>query len=102
MNAQFSAPTPGPWRLHADGLAIFGADGQEVIDASVCSPNIPHRQQRANARLITLAPQLLDLVRQVADWQPGVHQPQQAKHPIDKAVFEARALVQWAKRAPRS
>lgn len=54
-------PTPGPWRLHSDGLSVFGAgpDSQQVADLGVCSPNIRRNEQFANARLIAAAPELL-------------------------------------------
>jgi hypothetical protein len=60
-------PTPGPWRLHPDGLSVFGAgpDAQQVADLGVCSPNIRRNEQFANARLIAAAPAMLEALHAV-------------------------------------
>lgn len=50
--------TPGPWRLHVDGVAVFGSNGEQVIDATVCSPNLTQEEIRMNARLIAAAPDM--------------------------------------------
>jgi hypothetical protein len=59
--------TPGPWALHIDGLAVFGAgpDRQQVIDADVCSPNLSQEERKANARLIASAPRMLAKLKDI-------------------------------------
>jgi hypothetical protein len=61
------APTLGPWRLHQDGLAVFGANGQQVFDADICSANISSEERRANARLISAATELLGALKALSN-----------------------------------
>jgi len=60
-------PTPGPWRLHPDGLSVFGAgpDTQQVADLAVCSPNLPLAERSANATLTAAAPSMLEALHAV-------------------------------------
>lgn len=62
--------TRGPWQLHEDGLAVFGAgpDRDQVIDASVSSPRLTEAEQTANARLIAAAPELLAVAVEAENW----------------------------------
>lgn len=57
--------SPGPWRLHVDGVSIFDAreNRQQVVDCSVCSPNLSEDEQKANAKLIARAPSMAERLR---------------------------------------
>ena len=56
-----SAHTPGPWGL--DGNLIEGPDGERVACITAYSRRTP--KQKANARLIAAAPDLLEALRMV-------------------------------------
>ena len=60
--------TPGPWRVGDAGSTVFGASGaRPLMVASITHRIAPDATQRANARLIAAAPELLDVLRKVAD-----------------------------------
>jgi hypothetical protein len=61
--------TPGPWALHIDELAVFGAEPnrQQVVDCEVSSPNLTDVERKANARLIAAAPELLAALKTLFD-----------------------------------
>ena len=54
-----SAHTPGPWGL--DGNLIEGPDGERVACITAYSRRTP--KQKANARLIAAAPELLEALQ---------------------------------------
>lgn len=61
--------SPAPWRLHVDGVTIFDAEGQEVVDCAICGPKLTEDEQKANAKLIARAPSMaerLQLIEQAA------------------------------------
>ena len=58
-----SAHTPGPWGL--DGNLIEGPDGERVACITAYSRRTP--KQKANARLIAAAPDLLEALRGMMD-----------------------------------
>lgn len=65
--------TPGPWALSDNGLGVFGP-GEEWGIAQIllyCSTGegIPDEEQKANARLIASAPDLLALARAYEAWE---------------------------------
>lgn len=58
-----SKHTPGPWRVGDAGATVFGPKTEApspVRIATVTNNAIPSDAQRANARLIAAAPELLD------------------------------------------
>ena len=74
-------PTPGPWLNH-NGL-VTGVESRERFKGD-CSidifdvnewPGELHEEALANARLIAIAPDLLDLARRVAEHFEGLENP---------------------------
>lgn len=73
--------TPGPWQLSENGLAVYGP-GEDPWGITYLTlyeqraiaqgEGIPDEGQRANARLIASAPDLLAACEEWAEiWQPG-------------------------------
>lgn len=56
----FKHTTPYPW--FAQNTTVWDYEGQ-VILASCASKNLPLATQRANARLIAIAPQMYEMIR---------------------------------------
>ena len=76
-------PTPGPWKIdEGDSSYVVNAEG--VAIAEVSNPAWPRETEEANARLIAAAPKMLDVLRLVVAWGPGIEVP---------FVQEARALL---------
>lgn len=64
-----SEHTPGPWEV-VDELNIIAADGYNlggIADASEDEGGRPE-EDRANARLIGAAPEMLDTLKSIAHW----------------------------------
>jgi hypothetical protein len=65
--------TPGPWHYEwdADGdHAIFAGSGVPLIAVTNgYLGDLDREQDEANARLIAAAPELLEIVRKVAEWK---------------------------------
>lgn len=60
-----SQHTPGPWTIeHTD--EIYGADSAPV--AYVQDTDRTNQQNRANARLIAAAPELLAALKRIVEW----------------------------------
>lgn len=62
--------TPGPWSVR-DGQDVLAISGSETRLVAECHAG--HREERqANARLISHAPEMYDLLEQLADRARGV------------------------------
>lgn len=74
-------PTPGPWRIAANGVQIY-ADG----DRAVClvQQKIDKAVEDANARLIAAAPDLLEALEEIA-LHPGPNADEAAWWRVDRA-----------------
>ena len=63
--------TPAPWEDNGNGLIYgqcSGDDDEAPFVADVCTnPNVYTEQERTNARLIAAAPELLEILRAVAE-----------------------------------
>lgn len=65
------ARTPGPWTFDPIAMNLIrGADGFAVATTSVATSNTEnlYPTQRANARLIAAAPDLLDAAKAAGEW----------------------------------
>lgn len=66
--------TPGPWRTNKDGDRVLGKEGPvcDVIECKAPVLNEPQsfhaERQKANARLIAAAPDLLAALRTLMAW----------------------------------
>ena len=59
--------TPGPWTVEYE-LNVIGSDGLSVLGAQSNAPNTNmHERNKANARLIAAAPDMLDALQAVAN-----------------------------------
>ena len=58
----FKHTTPYPWC--AQNSTVWDYEGQSII-ASCTSKNLPTATQRANARLIAIAPQMYEIIRKM-------------------------------------
>lgn len=61
-------PTPGPWHVGA-GLMVCASDGSAV--ARCASTRGKFEYEKPNAYLIAAAPELLEILQAVYDWQHG-------------------------------
>lgn len=62
--------TPGPWHVGMrPGPIIYGEKGEQVAD--LCARLVPDEETRANARLITAAPELLAALRAILAAEPS-------------------------------
>ena len=82
-----SAHTPGPWGL--DGNLIEGPDGERVACITAYSRRTP--KQKANARLIAAAPELLEALRGLLN-APDPDEVEDAT-PRFRAVMKAHAAI---------
>lgn len=55
--------TPGPWKFAHDRNDLIVHDGDDVAYVDTLIPERPKAEQRANARLIAAAPELLEAAR---------------------------------------
>ena len=58
----FKHTTPYPWC--AQNSTVWDYEGQSII-ASCTSKNLPTATQRANARLIAIAPQMYEIIQKM-------------------------------------
>ena len=58
----FKHTTPDPWI--ANNTTVWDYGGQTII-ASCISKNLPTATQRANARLIAIAPQMYEIIQKM-------------------------------------
>jgi hypothetical protein len=66
MTARTQEHTPGPWRVHDNGLGEFSVLAcHETMRIASCS--IGQISDHANARLIAAAPDLLDALERIAE-----------------------------------
>jgi hypothetical protein len=73
--------TPGPWKL--DNVWALVMSGKEEICA-IHSPN------KANARLITAAPELLETLKRFAKWE---RDPDRYAGDLAGMIIEARRVI---------
>ena len=73
---------PGPWE--ADGQRIYGANGSLVATVAYCRD---HETEVANTSLIAAAPDLLEALLCLLDYETGT----------EKAIAEAKASSAIAK-----
>ena len=65
-----SKHTPGPWNTMVSGGSVWSSGGEWVCDPSDRHA-YPTDTQRANARLIAAAPDMLEALEAVVAWQDG-------------------------------
>jgi hypothetical protein len=78
--------TPGPWRNDPEIGVTFGPDGTAIqTGGGGCG-----EEYRANAALIAAAPEMLEALKDMIDWQDG-------KGDVDYIELQTKARVAIAK-----
>lgn len=82
--------TPGPWRVGDAGSTVFGAPGSRpLMVASITHRIVPDATQRANARLIAAAPEMLDALRLVLRQGEAIHPDMSTLSYVREAIAKA-------------
>ena len=63
-------PTPGPWTVDGD-IFVNGPDGHSIFGGA--STKRADEECIANARLIAKAPEMVELLREIAAYWPDLH-----------------------------
>ena len=83
--------TPGPWE--ACGKAVHAETGREIVFGSHNTRSGSDEEQRANARLIAAAPELLEACREVAEWLDLLKQNYPDMAGLIRGCRKARAAI---------
>ena len=76
--------TPGPWRIGDAGFTVFGPPKPGALPETIAPV-----KNRANARLIAAAPELLAALEAVADYWAGGDVPEALDTQMRAAIIKA-------------
>ncbi len=93
-----SKHTPGPWKI-ADGDSLrCSLWGWSIMSSDGYWVAVAHEEEeesdKANARLIAAAPEMLEALKRVEDWMIHNTVPTDRPASIDKAVIDAIAKAE--------
>jgi len=79
--------TPGPWKIVKKGvfnIRFVGADGFGIADTTEVD-----EREKANARLIAAAPDMLEALKYIVAWKPKDWNPETARDMAQQAIAKA-------------
>ena len=94
--------TPGPWEVvvnpYSTGRYVYSADNRRLAIVNEKDAGLEADESRANARLFAAAPDLLDALELLMDYQNGPPLPSYG-HRWNEAMELARAAIAKAEGA---
>lgn len=99
-----SKHTPGPWHvcdgcthLISDEHLMTVAEARQIVSGNLRTGKteyVPgHQMQLANSKLIAAAPEMLEALREIANWNPVVSPDEENGMSIIDAINIARAAI---------
>ena len=88
--------TPGPWMVGPSGKTIFGGEDELLLASCELTPFTP-TTKRANARLIAVAPELLEALEEMVKMYEDVVDCSDLLEPDSEPTADAKAAIAKAK-----
>ncbi len=85
--------TPGPWKVHQNFKQMVHNDKVQIANmgANSCFPvkRLSDKENEANAQLISVAPDMLQLLKYIRDWFEGEGESFQYSEEVDQLITQA-------------